>query len=517
MRRFRFLALPLALCACPPSPSTPDAGKPFVEGTFPAGFWWGSSVAGFQVEAGCPTVAPEQCEDRNSDWYAFVMSPEMRAVEGNHLAGHDVSMGPGFYETYADDVARAKNELGSTAFRFGLEWSRIFPTSTRGISGYDALKAAASADGLAYYHRVLDAVRAAGLQPLVTINHYTLPTWIHDAVGCNQDFDNCSPRGWLEPGFIDELAKFSGFVAQEYGSKVDFWATQNEPLAVVLAGYVFPSETRTNPPAVSFQLREAREVMANMQVAHARQYDAVKAADSVDADGDGRMSQVGIVYNMAPSAPKDPNNPGDVQAAEDIYYLYNTAFLNGVVKGDFDPDLDGVAEHRDDMAGRMDYLGINYYTRVVVQGSSDGQPAFPELSPLTAFDPLHVEQGADYARGIYEVAMKAKEYGIPLYITENGKADPDDDGSGTRFLVEHLTLLARAIRDGADVRGYFWWTLMDNYEWNHGMGIRMGLYAVDPADPTKTRRARKTVAEYRKIAAGNAVPTDLLQAHPVAQ
>jgi beta-glucosidase/6-phospho-beta-glucosidase/beta-galactosidase len=510
------VAVSLLATACPPSQKGgDDAGRPFVEGAFPAGFLWGTAVAGFQVEAGCPTVAPEVCEDRRSDWYQFVTSPEMRAKPALHLSGQDMSAAPGFFETYAADVARAREQLGNNAFRLSVEWSRLFPEDTRGVTGFDALKAVASVEGVAYYHRVLDAVRAAGLKPLVTVHHYTIPVWLHDGVACHRDLATCPQRGWLQEGFVEEIAKYSGFVAREYGAKVDMWATQNEPLAVVLAGYLSPSPTRTNPPAVSFRYAEAKAVHASMQVAHARQYDAIKAADTVDADGDGTASSVGLVFNLSPAFPKDPGNPLDQQAAEDVDFLFNRAFLDGVVKGDFDPDLDGVPEHREDMAHRMDWLGINYYTRIVVEGTADGQAAFPDYSPLSAFNPVTLQQGADYARGIYDVLMVGKGYNVPLYVTENGKDDTLDDGAGSRFLVEHLTWVARAVRDGADVRGYFWWTLVDNYEWNHGMDIRMGLYAVSKDDPQKTRVARQTVPRYQAIAAGNAVPRALLDAYPV--
>jgi beta-glucosidase/6-phospho-beta-glucosidase/beta-galactosidase len=141
---------------------------------------------------------------------------------------------------------------------------------------------------------------------------------------------------------------------------------------------------------------------------------------------------------------------------------------------------------------------------------------FPELSTRTAFNPLTVDQGADHAKGIYDAMMLAQSYGVPILVTENGAADPDDNGHGSQFLVEHLTWLSRAIRDGADVRGYLWWTLTDNIEWNHGMDIRMGLYAVAKDDPFKARLARQTVGTFKRIADGNVIPSDLLGRHPVA-
>ena len=503
--------------ACTPAKTTPDAGVPWTPGWFPAGFLWGTATAGFQVEAGCPTIPAAECEDRNSDWYQFVMDPELRAEMGNHLSGQDISAASGFYELYESDIGLVKNGLSSNAFRVGVEWSRIFPTSTVGVTDHAALRALASPAGLDFYRRVFTAARAQDIKLLVTLNHYVLPLWMHDGKACHQNVDTCTARGWLDSNIIPELAKFSGFVAREYGDLVDLWATQNEPLAVVVAGYAQPTETRTNPPALSFRFAEARTVAANMQIAHARQYDAVKANDTVDVDGDGKVAEVGLVYNVAPVHPRDPNNALDVLAAQDTDYLYNQAFLNGIIRGDLDADLDGVPEHRADLENRMDYIGLNYYTRIVLAGTSDGNPVFPEFSIKTTFDPLSIMQGPPYAKGIYEAIMAMKAYNLPILITENGAADdPLDAELGPRFLVEHLTWVSRAIRDGANVRGYFWWSLMDNFEWNHGMSMRFGLYAVAP-DAQKTRTPRAMAPMFQRVASGNALPADLMARYPVPE
>ncbi|MBI4704442.1 MAG: glycoside hydrolase family 1 protein [Deltaproteobacteria bacterium] len=256
-----------------------------------------------------------------------------------------------------------------------------------------------------------------------------------------------------------------------------------------------------------------KAVMVALIEAHARMYDAVKAGDKLDADGDGQAAQVGVVYAMAPVAPADPENPLDVQGAKNLFYLWNMAYLNAVAKGDLDAELTGKSVHRQDLAGRMDWLGINYYTRITAQGTSE--PFLPELSPLSTFNALTVEPWEDYPRGIYEMAMLVQaELGLPSMVTENGAADPNDDGTAPSYLVRHLSWLSRAVQAGADVRGYFYWTLMDNYEWNHGMDIRMGLFAVDKDDPKKTRVARQAVPVYRAIAAANAVPAELAAKYP---
>jgi len=482
--------------------------------TFPPGFRFGTAVAGFQADMGCPTLGAA-CDDPSSDWYAFVTSPTMIADPATFLSGDPPAAGPGMWELYEADCDRAAHELGTNALRFSLEWSRIFPTATDDADGYEALQALADPSALAHYHAMLQALATRGLEPLVTLNHYTLPAWIHDGVGCHEDLGACSPRGWLDAErTVREIAKYAGFCAREFGAEVDLWATLNEPFAIVLPGYVYPSADRVNPPAVKLMSAEAKVVVRALITAHARMYDAVKAADVVDADGDGLASQVGVVYAMSPARPKDPENPFDVQAAANVFYLYNLVYLNAVAHGDLDADLTGTPVHDESLANRLDYLGVNYYTRVTVEGLEG--PFLPQLSPLTTFNPFTLEAWEDYPRGIYEMLMAARDLGVPAIVTENGTPDPADDGTGPSYLVRHLAWVARALRDGADVRGYYYWTLMDNYEWNHGMGIKMGLYAVSPDDPAKLRVPRGGAAAYGAIARAGAIPTDLLARYPAA-
>ncbi|MCA9552692.1 MAG: glycoside hydrolase family 1 protein [Myxococcales bacterium] len=477
------------------------------KGGFGEDFAFGAAVAGFQVDMGCPTIPAEECEDRGSDWYQFVTSTVAQARSSNFLSGDPVGRGPGFYELYEEDLDRAQ-ALGLTHFRFSVEWSRVFPTTTRGVEGHEALLAVASPAGLDYYRRIVAALKARGMRPLVTLHHYTLPAWIHDAVGCNQDLTRCRPRGWLEPDIATELAKYAGFMAKELGPEVDEWVTENEPFAVVLPGFLQPTETRTNPPAASLRFEEARTAMLAMIYAHAAMSDAVKAADTVDADGDGEAARVGIVYNVTPIHAKDPDSALDRRAATNIDHLYNGLFLDAVLLGVLDDDLDGVGEPQARLQGKTDFLGVNYYTRVVLQGTIDS--LFPDFSPLATFDPLTLEQGAVYPEGMYEVLtrLQADYPGVPLVITENGVdvgAYPETD----RFLAAHLQQVLRAKDEGVDVRGYYYWSLMDNYEWNHGMGMRFGLFSVDPDAPAKTRAARPVVEAYRRVIEARDVPADL--------
>lgn len=462
---------------------------------------------------GCPTLPASECEDPGSDWYQFIVQPP---DELKHLVSQDPpSSGPGHWELYEQDYALAADGLKLDALRVGIEWSRIFPTATDAVEGHEALRTIASTSALAHYRQMLTALRAKGLRPLVTLNHYTLPVWLHEP-SCHADLTACANKGWVDrPRAVKEISKYAGFVARELGDLVDLWATLNEPFAVVLPGYLLPSADRVNPPALTMRVDEAKTAMTAMIEAHARMYDAVKANDLTDADGDGAQSQVGLVYAITPVRPKDPDSKLDQRAAKNVFYLYNTAFLNAAILGQLDEELDGTFVHREDLLGRMDYLGINYYTRLTVEGLGD--PAFPSLSPLSTFNPLTLELWEDYPRGLYEAALLAHSYGLPSIVTENGIPDPADDLTASSFLVRHLSWLRRAVRDGADVRGYFYWSLLDNYEWNHGMSIRYGLYAVDETQPAKPRTPRRTIDTYARIAQENDVPAELLEAYPAPE
>jgi beta-galactosidase len=481
---------------------------------FPDNFLFGSAVAGFQIEAGCPTIKPEDCEDRNSDWYQWVNSKNELQDLKSIVTFEPISNGPGFWELYDQDFARAKTDMQLQSVRLSLEWSRIFPSATDGLEGA-ALAAAANPKALAGYHAQFAALKRQGLVPFVTLNHYTLPTWIHDGVACHKSIETCTKRGWLDKArIIKEIAKYAGFVAKEFGAEVDLWATENEPFAVVLPGYLLPTPDRVNPPGLTLRFAEGKAVMLALIEAHARMYDAVKAGDLVDADGDGQNSSVGLVYAVSQVKAKDEANRLDVTAATNLFYLYNTAFLDGVIKGEVDADLSGQPDGpaRDDLKGRMDFLGVNYYTRITVAGTESA--IFPTLSPLSNFDATSLNVFQDYARGIYEVLLHIKNrYQIPTYISETGTDGSKDGDKVASWMTRHLEWTKRALRDGADVRGFYVWTLMDNYEWNHGMDLRFGLYAVG-TDVTKTRTARSGVAAYAEIIKARDVTPALLERYP---
>lgn len=493
------LVIGVFFAACTPKP-------------FPEKFYFGASTAGFQVDPGCPS---SNCTDTRSDWYQWVTSESELQDLKELITFEPLENSPGFWELYEQDFDRAKNELGLNSIRVSIEWSRIFPNATDGLEG-EELTAAADAANIATYHAQFAAMKARGLTPLVTIHHYTLPVWIHDGVACHKDLSTCTNRGWLDrERIVREMAKYAGFVAKEFGGEVDLWATQNEPFAVVLPGYLLPTKDRVNPPGLSYRYAEAKAVMNNMIEAHARAYDAVKANDLVDVDKDGTAAFVGLVYSIAPVKPMNPENRLDVKAAENTFYLYNTAFLDAVTLGRLDADLNGKPDDAapvPSLAGRMDYLGLNYYTRITVEGTETA--SLPQLSSISNFNPLTLVPWEDYSKGIYDIQMFVKDrYDIPMMITETGTDGAPDGVRIESWLVRHLEWTKRAIKDGADVRGFFYWSLTDNYEWNHGMAMKFGLYEI-ANDAAKTRTPRSAVATYKQIIKQGDISAELLKKFP---
>jgi beta-galactosidase len=492
-RTLPLLTTLMSVPAC--SDTAPTAPNP--EANFPKRFLWGAAVAGFQSDPGCPTLAPEACEDRASDWYQWVSDPDVVANPSAHVTGEPLANGPGMRELFASDLALAKKELHHNAIRLSIEWSRLFPDAeAETANSVDELEAFVNPDGLAYYEALFDEIKRLGLKPLVTLNHYTLPLWIHDGKACNRDLATCEDKGWVDgPRITRAIALYAGYCARQFGDRVDLWATLNEPFATVLAGYVLPSAERSHPPGVTFQIDAALDVLVHQIEGHARMVDAVRAEDRTDADGDGEASRCGTVVNIAAFVPADPSDPMGPDAARHASWVHNELFLEGVAHGKLDLDVDGVLEtDRPDLKDRIDWIGVNYYTRLSVS---------PLPSPLAEGKPwLDFLPSVDggffqvYPEGLHESLVLASRFGKPLIVTENGTPNLTDDSAET-FLLPHLRQLWRALEEGIPVEGYFFWTLVDNYEWNHGMNLKLGLYALDPA--TKGRVQRPIASRYAEI------------------
>ena len=514
------------------------------QAAFPAGFRWGTAVAGFQVEMGGLAANI----DTGSDWYAWTHDAENRCDAPFNVPScsprvtKDVpENGPNYYELFAKDHALAKKKLKNDTFRLSIEWSRIFPTSTASvdISGgigpveLAALDALTDPAEVAHYQAVLQSIRGAGLEPFVTLSHFALPLWIHDPIATRTALTGVdpsgplpiftAPAGWLDPVTVVEFRKFAAYLGWKYGNLCDWWAPLNEPLVVAVNGFVnIPGALAGNFPPGAFTFTGAITAIANEVAANQVAYDALKASDVVDADGNGTVASVGIVHNMVAFHPKTVGNALDIAGAGHASYIFNSIFPNAVFHGDLDLNVNGTiepGEHIPSMVGKADFFGLNYYLRATAQGL--GVPVTPVI-PLLDFLPalsyaaatcpsVCTEFGWEiYPQGMGEVLQIAGTYGKPVYITENGISDSNED-QRPQYLVQHLQVIEQAItNEVADVRGYFHWSLVDNFEWSSGFQQHFGLFAVDAADPNHKRHPRKSARLYKRIVKKNLIPQTLI-------
>jgi len=499
---------------------------------FPSDFLWGTAIAGFQTEGGKGREA-----DPASDWY--VWTHDAGNIADGTVSGDLPENGPGHWQRYKHDLRLAAGELNNNAFRFSVEWPRIFPRSTEGIDVGASIDVAelkrldrlADQRAVHHYRNVLRAAAKEGLTPFVTLHHWTIPTWLHDPLatraalagrGSNDPLPELEAGGWLDPATVDEFEKYSAYIAWKLGDNADYWNTLNEPMVQVTNGFVnVPGLIGAYWPPGVFSFTGAIATLVNLERANTVAYNAIKRFDQADADADGDASLVGPVMNMIAFTPANPSSAADAAATGHADYLFNRLFLNAVVDGDLDANADGEISAGEDglHARKADFVGLNYYFRgrVTATGfpltpaipildfipaTSYASPADPSLPPCPT---TCSELGAEiYPQGFRDVIGTAASYELPVYVTENGIADSNDD-QRPGYLTDHLRQLALAIRDDrADVRGYFQWSLVDNFEWVYGYQPKFGLYSFDSR--TLERTPRPSAALYSEIARDNALP-----------
>jgi beta-glucosidase/6-phospho-beta-glucosidase/beta-galactosidase len=246
-----------------------------------------------------------------------------------------------------------------------------------------ALDALADPAAVAHYRDAFAALRRRGLEPVVTLNHFSLPLWLHDPIEVRDAFVGVDPLsgpvpvaidhgGWLDPAIVGEFAKLAAWAGWKFGDQVDLWCTINAPVVVLVSGMVnAPGVGGFFPPGI-FNFAALVQGMQHLVTAHARAYDALHATDGIDANGDDVATAAGVVHNMVAWAPKNPGAPLDLAGAAHADYLYNRLYPTAVTTGAFDQNLDGdttdPGEARSDLAGRSDFIGVNYYLRATVTG-----------------------------------------------------------------------------------------------------------------------------------------------------
>ena len=492
--------------------------------TFPEKFLWGVSSCGFQFEMG---DASKTGLDENTDWYAWVH--EERNIRKGVVSGDFPEDGPNYWALYRKDHEIASG-LGLNSNRIGIEWSRIFPKTTKDVnvdvqkaddgriasiaadpSIVEKLDKLADANAVRHYREIISDLRQRNMKPFACLNHFTLPLWIHSPAA-DKNKAKGGPRGWYNEETIVEFWKFAAYAAWKLGDLVDSWATINEPL-VLAEGYIFPENGF--PPATR-DVGAFKKVLCNMVVAHARAYDGIKQFDSAKADPDSPSSaEVGLIQNITPLQPFRPEK--DVAASNFASHVHNTIFLDAITNGWLDENLNGVkdeGETKKYLADRVDWIGVNYYSRSVVKNGSvilarlAGLPYMPDFVKGYGNDCQPNSLSTDgrptsdfgwevYPEGLTGALKLASKYGKPMYVTENGIADAEDK-LRSQYLTGHLRELHRAVcEDKLDVRGYFHWSMIDNYEWADGFGKRFGLYGVD--FQTKARTPRASARLFKQI------------------
>jgi beta-glucosidase len=452
---------------------------------FPDGFLWGTATASYQIEGGVAEDGRGQ-----SIWDTFSHTP------GAVVGGDTGDVACDHYHRYREDVALMR-ELGMGAYRFSLAWPRFQP------GGRGPLHPG----GVGFYERLLDELLAAGIRPWGTLYHWDLPQALEDA------------GGWPARDTALRFAEYAAAVHARFADRIADWTTLNEPWCSAFLGYASGHHApgRQDPAA---SVRAAHHLMLGHGL-------AVEAMRSARPD-----LRYGITLNLYPTTTAG-DDPADLDAARRVDGQCNRLFLDPVLAGrypaDVLADLEPIAgtEHIQDgdekqIGAPLDVLGVNYYSRHVVRAGRPGEDVEPNLAWVTATDVEKLRTGAPRtemgweidATGLHSILTRvARDYDAPpLYVTENGAAFADTvtrdgrvhDQARIDYLDGHFREAARAIADGVDLRGYFVWTLMDNFEWAWGYARRFGLVHVDYA--TQERTVKDSARWFAGVARTNALP-----------
>jgi len=467
--------------------------------TFPKGFVWGAATASYQIEG-----AVTEDGRGPSIWDTFSHTPgKVERGESGDVAGDH-------YHRVAEDVA-SMADLGLDAYRFSIAWPRIVPTGSGAEAG------AVEQRGIDFYSRLVDALLAHGISPVATLYHWDLPQPLEDA------------GGWAVRETAFRFAEYAEVIGRALGDRVDIWTTLNEPWCAAFLGYAagVHAPGRTDPQA-------ALKAAHDLNLAHGLGVQALRGVVKADA----RMS---VTLNLHQFRPADPDDAEDVDAAHRLDAVGNRIFLDPILHGRYPDDLAAntssvsnwpwaIPGDVETAGAGIDVLGVNYYTPTVVkfwdgrspkEGADGGHgggaspwvgvsdvdfPAQP--GPKTAMGwPID-------ASGLEELLerLNREHPGVPLMITENGMAAPDvvapdgavHDADRIAYLNDHIAAAHRAMEAGADLRGYFVWSLMDNFEWARGYGMRFGIVRVDY--DTLARTPKDSAAWYRDVIARNGLP-----------
>jgi len=406
---------------------------------FPGNFLWGAATSAHQVEG----------NNTNSDWWRWEQEGRVKECSG---------CATDHFRLFELDFELAKN-LKHNAHRFSIEWSRIEPQP--GVFSDKALK---------HYRGVIEALKTRGIQPFVTLYHFTTPLWFSQQ-GC-----------WLNKEAPEIFCRYVGRIIEELSHEVKFWITINEPLVLCYYGYlegIWPPGERS--------LKRFKEARKNLTAAHIMSYRLIKDIYKRKNLPPPLISIAKSIrlFHPCPNPNRILNNLA--VCLRDRYFNYG--LLDYLVK-----------------KGTLDFIGINYYGREFVRFSRYARRRlFGEncLCPQHSRNTLRNSLGWEiYPPGIREIMLRIKKYGLPVIITENGVCT-DDDNLRWFYIREHLKELAGAIQNGVNLRGYFYWSLLDNFEWHEGFTPRFGLIEVDYKD--FRRHIRESARKFAEVCGTNSI------------
>lgn len=421
---------------------------------FPDGFLLGCATAAHQVEG-----------HTDNDWSRWEREHPERIAGGATSA-----VACDHYARFRDDLASLAAR-GQNAHRYSVEWSRVEPQP----GCFDESQ-------LRHYVEVARACRELGMEPVVTLHHFTFPRWLADRGGAASSE---APR---------MFARFASACVEAFGQHVRWWVTVNEPNVLTFMGHLAggwpPGET---------SLRGARATLRGLLLMHVAAYRALHAV----ASRRGWRIDVGIAHAERRLYPKRRASLRDRAAAVIPDYLFNRAFLASCRSGRLLPPL-GLAPETPGLGGAFDFIGLNYYCDDVVSfDRRQWRNAFARQEPDTS-RPLSSFGWSIHAPGLRRaIGDLWRAFRAPILVTENGVADEHDELRPS-FLLEHLGAVLDAVDDGADVRGYLHWTAWDNFEWAEGYTKRFGLFAVHP--DTQERIPKPSAELYTEVCCSRSLP-----------
>jgi len=423
---------------------------------FPQGFVWGAVTSAYQIEG-----AWNEDGKGPSIWDGFVHQP------GKIERGETADVSVDHYHCFPEDIALMQ-ELGLQAYCFSVSWPRILPEGTGKVNQA----------GLDFYDRLVDALLKENISPYVMLYHWDLPQALQDK------------GGWSERFIVDAYSEYARILARRLGDRIPTWVTHNEPMVISLAGN-FLGEQAPGLQDPFIALRVAH----NLLVAHGQAVRALRAELP-------KTAKIGIILNITPTYPATDTEE-DRQAARRYDGIANRLFLDPLFRGEYPADMlelfgpifpEIPPGDLRTIAAPLDFVGLNYYMRAVMRNDPDT----PLLQAAQVYPPEseYSQMWEIYPPGMYEMLtrIQADYHPKEVYITENGVCVTDGvdfdgrvrDERRIRYLRDHLTQVLRAIQVGVPLKGYFHWTLMDNFEWSFGYRMRFGLVYVDYATQKRT-------------------------------